>query len=489
MKRFLAFLVAMMVICSPVPYKEARAQAGAVSAVTVGAALEGLRNIVKQLEQSASFLLSQGNNALAQQQMLLAGILKSVIEQASVAYADSLNKTFNQLNVAEQNAFNDLFATTKQFSDLEKQTSKDVQATIYKTQGAANQILNRIPLVKKTPVFYGITVRDLTADPSQNPADIEILGFLFSDDRLKFKKPVVKVGGQVIDAKFVSVQDDRVQVQIPDPLKKTIGFGNSPCNPRTTFPVSIDVYYAIPKGFWPIEWNSEKEVGFNANALAGSDRFDVVVTEDGSRTNVSQRVDTFTQVSGNVTVGCEEGGNGAVRYDMPANASEINCSAAWVNTDNLKSTSQSACAVGGTTASATGTLQGLDRDCVPIVGGILRIFTGQYSCNCRGGGHGHLQISGNYKVPVTNVQPFTGSEAGKYVMVNGRLSGTLATDSALKRTKIAISIRRSGCTADYDHVSIVVPENQLLAVTQSSEKGQFKATFRNGQLTVESAKQ
>jgi hypothetical protein len=484
MKRFLVWVL-MAIFVFTIPITRAHAQVAETAALTIGATLEGLRNIVKQLETSASFLLAQGNNALAQQQMLLAGILKSTIEHASVAYADSLNKTFSQMDVAEKNAFDDLFVITKQLSTLEKQTANDVQAIIYKTQGAANQILNRVPLIKRVPIFYGITTRDMMADPSQNPADLEILGFMFSDERLKFKKPIIKVADQIIDDKFVSVQEDRIQVQIPDPLKTKVGFGSNPCNPRKTFPVELDVFYGKPRGFSPITWTSEGSVSFQANTLAGKDRFDVSVMETGSRTTVSQRTEHFVARSGVVRVGCEEGNNGAARFEAPTNATQINCSAGWVDTDSLKSQQASACTVGGTVATATGTITGLDRDCVPIVGGILRQFTGSYSCNCRSGGQGYLAVSGTYQVPKTKVDTFTDAAVGKYVMANGHLSASLGTDSSVKLAKITVLIKRKDCPAELDTVTLMLPENPLAAVTQSSERGMFKSTFRGGQLIIE----
>jgi len=62
----------------------------AVAAGTVGAFLDGLRSTVKQLEDSAHSLIDHGNIALAQQQMLLAGILSRTIEQTAAAYGNAL---------------------------------------------------------------------------------------------------------------------------------------------------------------------------------------------------------------------------------------------------------------------------------------------------------------------------------------------------------------------------------------------------------------
>jgi hypothetical protein len=127
-----------------------RAQIAApTAAMTIGAFLDGLRGVVQQLEQSASSLLAQGNNSLAQQQLILAGTITQTITQISTAYAGALDKTFGQLNTAEMNTFTDLATTVNQLTNLEGKTANDVQNLVYQTQGAANQLLDRLPLTKR----------------------------------------------------------------------------------------------------------------------------------------------------------------------------------------------------------------------------------------------------------------------------------------------------------------------------------------------------
>jgi hypothetical protein len=177
---------------------------------------------------------------------------------------------------------------------------------------------------------------------------------MLSDDRLKFKKPIIRVNELVVDQKFVSVQQDRIQIQLPATLKAAAGIGSGPCSPRRALRISADVYYAVPKGIWPIDWNSEQQVNFTANTILGADQFDVTVLVGGTQTTVAHQRNSFTSSSQYVSVGCEEQGNGAATYTFPADAEEINCTPMWVNSDNLKSEQPGICTVGGTTASATG---------------------------------------------------------------------------------------------------------------------------------------
>src|SRR5262249_16834873 len=68
--------------------------AAPVAVMTIGSFLDGLKGLVQQREQSASSLLVQGNNSLAQQQLILAGTISQTINQISNAYGGALDKTF-----------------------------------------------------------------------------------------------------------------------------------------------------------------------------------------------------------------------------------------------------------------------------------------------------------------------------------------------------------------------------------------------------------
>ncbi len=455
--------------------EDGRAQIAApVAAMTIGAFLDGLKSLVQQLEQSASSLLAQGNNSLAQQQLILAGTIKQTIDQVSSAYGGALDKTFGELNTAEMNTFNDLASTVNQLTHLEDKTSGDVQKLIYKTQGAANQLLDRLPLSKRFPVFYGASVRDLMADPSQSPSDVELLGFGFTDSRLNFKKPIVKVESKAVADNFVSVQNDRVQIQIPDNIKKQVGFSSSPCNPRQTFGMDIEVFYS-GSSFFGL-FHPEQSTSFHVNALAGSQLYTLAVAYSGVRTHTNRVAQPFSASSGSVNVGCEQGGSTSVSYTLPADASEINCTAGWINTDKLKSQNQTACAVTGQVATASGTVYGIDKQCF-------------VACNCPGGGHGNLQIAGSYKVPVSTTSNVANAPVGSYVLSHGNVTAVLPSDAAVAIKSISISISKRGCPTVADTISIAMPANPLQAVAQTSANGGFVATYRQNQVSVSKAQQ
>jgi|GEM_PF-6525235 len=487
---FIKFTIALLLVSSicSIPVRT-QAQAAPVAAgITISTFLQSLNETIRQLEQSASFLLSQGNNAAAQQQMLLAGILRELVSNVKSAYADSLNLTFEQVNVTAFNASMVVLQAIGDVSRLEASASKDVQQAIYKAQGAANQVLDRIPLIKRVPIFYGITSHDLLDSSVDHPADIEMYGFHLIDDKLEYKAPRIKVYGNEIPSTFVSVQSDRLQIKLPEDIKKKIGFGFSPCDTRKAFQVEATIYYGVDNGiFWPFTSTGERNVTFSGFTLPDPDVFDVTVSYNGTRTTHSSNIESFSVQSGEVKVGCEEGGGGTARFEAPANATELNCSSGWVETSNLKNTGQN-CAVGGTVATATGTIRGRDRDCVPVVSQVLGLITGpKYSCNCPGGGHGALQLSGTYRVPVTSTDPAANGLAGAFALTSESASYTLPSDTSLKLSNVIVEIHRKSCSAQFDALRINVPDNTNLAVSQASEKGYFSTKYQFGQLMLTKA--
>ena len=124
-------------------------------------------------------------------------------------------------------------------------------------------------------------------------------------------------------------------------------------------------------------------IGF-ADSLLRTASFTERCKTDGQETENTLRVQkTFSKKSDEVQVGCEQDNSVTIQYLFPAEASEIDCSAEWVDTSALKS-KQGTCLVSGSIATATGNIRGRDKE----------FF------NCKGGGHGWLRMSGTYKVPV-----------------------------------------------------------------------------------------
>ncbi|MDX0760535.1 hypothetical protein GOD62_32565 [Sinorhizobium medicae] len=457
--------------------QQTRAQ---LAALPIGSVIQNIGELAKQLEDGAQALIQQGNTALAQQQMLAAGILRQLVLQLSETYKGSLDATFSSLAGAEANVVNDVESVLDDVANLEGKTATDAQEIIYKMQGGVNQIINKIPFISHDPVFYGMIVHDAFSEIPKEGIDLELLGLNFTDDRLDNKHPEVFIAGESIPNSNLSVQEDRIHVKIPDDVKSRIGFGDDACTKQSTFSASLKVFFKTRRSFMFIPINRETSVTFNAFALTGPERFVMRGELNGILKKKTDEPATFSVRSGQVTYGCEENNSGSANYTLPDGAKEVNCTAGWVDISNTKTRSAS-CAVGGSTVTATGTVRGRDRECIVsdiLSGGIFRAVVGRRTaCNCPGGGHATLQLSGSYKLPRTEEIPYEGEGLNEQRFLN-EVNVVLPSDDTKRVTGIYLLISRDQCTNVLDRINLDLPTDPSRVAEQSSVNGLFKATFR-----------
>ncbi len=464
--RVFSFVVLLFLALSSPPRAQADVVTGTLAAGTIAQFIGGLRDLVSDIEQSAASLIMLGNVAAAQQQMLLAGILTQTIEQLEEAYANSLDRTIEGLSLVEQNVFTNLQAQLSSVEGIVDGTIEGAQETIYQTQAAANQLLDRLPLVARYPVFYGARVGDLSPEAGDNPADIEILGFLLSDPRLDRKPPEVTVDGVTIPGSALSIREDRIHVQVPRELKERLGVDNEACNPRRTFPITVTSYFAEPRGWWVFGWNDEKNAEFRVNALAAPDRYDIEVSHRGVRTTRSWVERSFETTETYRNVGCRQTVGADARWEAPEGARRIQCSARWNRISNLKS-QRATCAIGGRVVTGTGTITGRDR---------------QFG-NCPGGGHAWFQLSGSYEMPRDTRQDVASSKQAFRADAPLDFSAVIGIEAGLSDVHVGVVLRRHQCGEDLDRIAIPVARPDL-RVEQRSRDGRFSATFQNGQLAI-----
>lgn len=466
----------------------ARAQ---LAALTIGSAIQNIGELAKQLEDGAQALVQQGNTALAQQQMLAAGILRQLVLQLSDTYKGRLDDTFSSIATAEANVVNDVEGVLEDVSALEGKTATDAQEIVYKMQGGMNQIINKIPLVSRDPVFYGMIVRDAFSEIPRQGFDLEFLGFNFADQRLDNKKPEVYIAGELLPDDNLAIQEDRIQVRIPEEIKQRIGFGDDKCAKQSTFGASIKVFYKTRRSFMFIPFNRETSVTYNAFALTGPERFVMKGELNGIIKKTTDEPATFSTRSGQVTYGCEENNSGAAIATLPDGAKEVNCTAGWVDLSNTKTQSAS-CVVGGSTVTASGTVRGRDRECIVsdiLTGGLFRAVVGRRTaCNCPGGGHATLQLSGTYKLSRAEQVPFDREAMDEQRFLN-EVNVALPSDDAKRVTGIYLLISRDQCGVVLDRINLDLPTDPSRTAVQSSVNGFFKATYRAETLHLQQVNQ
>lgn len=478
-------LVGCGLLITPPTTKEARAQPLLGASTTIGQFIQGLEELVNTIENAAQNLLQQGNTALAQQQMLAAGILRQFLFEFRDSYRDSLAVTFEKISNTQSNIEGDTRKMLAAVHDLEKGTASDVQKAVYQLQGAANQIIKTLPFTSHAPVFYGMMVHDIYSELPQKGYDLELLGFNWIDSDLK-KSPLVKVSDEVVPGSNLSIQEDRIQISLPTSIRNKIGYTNDRCARRGSFAASVEAFYNTKKQYLIFSTKTETSAAYRAFALASPETLTAKVKTVATQKAQTDIAQTFSVKSGQVTVGCESNQSGGARFVAPDGAKEMNCTAAWVDVSNIKDRTAS-CAVGGTVATASGTLRGRDLDCsvqTVLTGGLLGQIAGRKNvCNCRGGGHAWLELSGTYKISQTSETPFP-SDVLTYQFLHD-VNASLPAGSGKTIRRIDTEIARTGCDRVLDTITMHLPEETTRVATQSSEKGLFKAEYRSETLYIE----
>jgi hypothetical protein len=468
MKNLLAQVLSVFLILNAVSFPPSYAQVPEIIAggATLTGLISGLKGLAKQIEDSGHSLIEHGNAALGQQQVLMASTLNATISEFEQAYKSSLTLTFDKVDVQTQNAYKELDKTVKSADQIRSATVTDAQHLIYQTQGAANQLLGTLPFTKRTPVYYGFTTRDILAAAHASPTDIEILGFYLTDSNLNFRKPKVTVADTVIPEGNIDAQFDRIKVQMPDDLRKKLRVENTACEPIKTFPVKIEVFYTNWPHFSKISSWADSEATFSGQASPGAPLYEITADFNGASTTTASQAVPFSASGGYTSVGCEETKSGSAQFTAPDGATQINPTAAWVNTDKLGNQSQTVAAT-GLTATATGTIRGQNKNWVG---------------NCDGGGHGELVVRGTYNIPVTSTAPFA-----QTATVTAASNGSIVVPSGdgVKLTTIAVRFHRKACPDLFDEVTFNVPaDDPNRNVQQTSMNGFFTVSYDRGNLTI-----
>jgi hypothetical protein len=204
----------------------------------------------------------------------------------------------------------------------------------------------------------------------------------------------------------------------------------------------------------------------DADAEVGSSLYQIASDVKLVETSIEPVGANFSNASGQVNVGCEQTSSTSVNWNAPDGASQLNATAVWVLTSNLKSQSATAL-TSGLVATASGSITGLDKG-----------FLG----NCPGGGHGTLQLSGTYVLPQAVKKDI--SDSKKTVIQPGStVHMSMPSGSQIQTKHVHLEMARLACTQQFDSVDIDVPEDQRI-IQSNTEHGYFEITLHPGQIEV-----
>ncbi|HXT68168.1 MAG TPA: hypothetical protein VN700_00315 [Vicinamibacterales bacterium] len=471
-----------------------RVKGQAAAALAVGAVFTRLESLAEKLKENARSLIEQGNNAAAEQQALLAGLIRESIAEARKAYADSLRQTIDQFGDLEKDAFAKLNDLADRLEASKTDAVKDVTGLIRQTHSAANQLLSAMPFTYKRPVFEGVLTRDVLMETDQNPSDLELLGFWLMDPDLK-KKPLVRIKGpgpgdeKMIPPDYITAFFDRLQIQLPDDVKRSLYFANTPCAPRQTFQLIATVFYRSTRGYWPITWRQETQVAHSANVLPGGLAFQVTVAIDGRAVTSVKKSQPFT-ASHATSWGCESDNHPSVTYRVESGQRIVGSpSCAFNAVGKFENNPTCNAHVSGDTATASGYVRGANKIGISTPLGDVK--------NCPGGGNGTLVLTGQYEFDTTEEKTYSDTPLGTTMMYSrNKVQVAIPTGPGAVIQKVRIRIyratRRDTCPTVHDEIEIPVPQlasgqagNTVQQVKQSSRYGGFLVTVDRAQVTVE----
>jgi hypothetical protein len=459
----------------------AHSQAGLL---TVEVFSQKMDSRIKELERSGHSLIDHGNNTAAQQQFLLAGILKSTIDQIETAYAKHMGSTVKSLGNLENEAFDRLYGSIDKVGDLQNKTVADVQDIIVRVQSVSNQLISTLPLTKNEPIFIGIQTRDILSEFDQNPADVRLIAIGL--DRAKgYKAPQVTFIGpdnkpQTLPSKAISVFSEKVDIQLPDHLKKSLRFANTVCGPRKTFTIQVKYFFPENKPWWAV-WRAPKEESAERtfNALPGNLKFRATVSVSGiSTSNVPKEVD-FTSTSPQTEWSCEERRNqNAYFYNIPSGAWIVSSQAEWYEPGGRwENKGCDAPTASGSTVTGSCWVQGGNKDL----------------WNCPGGGHGSVRVFGKYAFNAPVETPFSNVPVQSLMLSNRASQGsniTLPAKPGSRYTQVLVKIQRANnnevCEAAHDEAIVNLSDDAVDTgrVDQTSQRGEFQVTADRKQLLI-----
>jgi len=466
------------------------ASRAAVPDLTVGLIADRLHSLINDLNQTGSNLIEQGNNAAAEQQFLLAGLLQGTLDQIDKVYGNQMRSTVESIGGVEKDAFLNLNQSLDKVSGLETKTVRDLQSLVQQTQSAGNQLLSAIPFTKRYPVFSGVQTRDVLADFDQNPADVKIIGFWLIDPELK-TPPTVSIvtaaGKEVaIPATSISPYFDHVDVQLPDSLKQTLRFQNGPCDPRKTFRIKVKIVYLPAQPWWKFGLGKTGQpLERTFNVISGSEQFSAAVAVSGTTISTSDLDVPFSEISPNMEWSCEENKSQIATFTLPDGATLLSKTADWGEIGGRYENQGCSVATAGTSVTANCSVRGGNKE------GAFGVY------NCPGGGHGKARVSGSYRIQNRTTASFGNLPNGSLLLSNKKggssfISLPQRANSTYSTVSLNIfrSTKQASCTTVYDQivVNLPAPINAGATVVQSakqtSSKGEFEATADQSQVSV-----
>jgi hypothetical protein len=337
-------------------------------------------------------------------------------------------------------------------------------------QSVYNAVLTALP-GKPHPVFYGLLSRDISDTPL--PSDIVIYGYRLNDPVAR-TAPVVSYDRQEIPS--VVVEDVRLDVTLPDDVKKAIGFAPGPCDSRASFGLRVRGSYHVQRGVWPVVWSNEFTTSADLYALPSPVVYAAQVVTTTQAATVTVTNASFSRKSELASADCGEERRVSVDVPLPAGAKNVQCQGEWVDASgDVKRASR--CVVSDGAAHVSGELTGGVRVCSP-----------DKLCTCPNSAQGFLEARGSYQILEAEREVKAAPEAAPAVFPAGGSTETTVTVPAGRKLRhVALSLSRRACPTPLDALDLNIGDDPESRATAVSKAGAFRASLTGDRLRVGSA--
>ncbi|HXT06925.1 MAG TPA: hypothetical protein VN715_08325 [Roseiarcus sp.] len=423
-----------------------------------------MNDIAGQLDVQNAARQKAGDMAAAQRLVLVAAMIRRAGEEFRGAEQSYLTEAASGLEAPVPARLKAAIATAQQAETL----AADQPAFVEQAQKAFNGLIAALPVTIQHPVVYGLLSRDLSAGAL--PSDIVVYGYRLVDPLYKVN-PVVLFGKVEISAAVV--HDDRIDVTLPEDVKKAVNFAPSPCDSRPSFGIRVRSLYAKPHGVWPVVWHTQVPTNADFYALPTPIFYTAKVIVSMETSTQKTVVAPFLEKSNFAAADCDQTSKVEVIVPLPANAKNVTCAADWVDLSGAQKLS-SHCAAGASSVRAVGEITGGSRVCSP-----------EKLCSCPSQAQGFLEAKGSYEVQAPAGVVEVDTEATPLTFPAGGIAlGRVTAPQGAKLRHIALSLSRRACPQPVDSIDLNIGDDPEGRASGVSKTGAFRASIRDAGISV-----
>ncbi len=269
--------------------------------------------------------------------------------------------------------------------------------------------------------------------------------------------------------------EDSIAVKLPADVKAEVNFAPPPCDPRAGFALRMSETYTRQRGLWPLSWTEEVFSNTDFYALPSPRVYSAEYVASAELLAGRASTIDFSLKSNFTLADCGETKGVEIALPLPEKATNVKCSAAWVDTSGAAKLGER-CGVEGQAVRAHGEITAGPKVCSPGPDSL---------CTCSVLAQGFLQAQGSYQVEeaASEVKTISGTSSIEFPS-GGAAETHVSIGDGQKLRHLLVKISRRACPATLDEINLVVSNSPNANTDGVSKTGAFRAAFAAGALRV-----